>query len=54
MAVAVRAKDAPVVVIREMPDRSAVNHEMTATVVAATSTALASSVEIDESVAFTM
>jgi hypothetical protein len=54
MAIAVMANDAPVVVIRETPDRSVANHDVTAMVVATISTALASSVETDERVAFMM
>jgi hypothetical protein len=54
MAIAVMANDAPVVVIRETPDRSVANHDVTAMVVATISTALAASVETDERVAFMM
>lgn len=52
MAIAVLAKERPAVASRETPDRSVVNHDMTAMVVATTTTALTCSVETDESVAF--
>jgi hypothetical protein len=54
MVIAVTVKETPVVASRETPDRSVVNHDMIAMVVAATRTALACSVEIDGNVAFTM